>query len=94
LRQDLQQQRIVRVAMTHARGKDTRHAQRETGVVRRQPHGQFGQAEQIEQFARVGDRLTPLRAPVFRGLRWAPGRACGYHGRLDRARVIPRKPSF
>jgi hypothetical protein len=27
-------------------------------------------------------------------LRWAPGRACGYHGRLDRARVIPRKPSF
>jgi len=94
LRQNLQQQWIARIAMSHACGKGTRHAQGETGVVHGQPHGQFGQAEQIEQFARVGDRLTPLRAPVFRGLRWAPGRACGYHGRLDRARVIPRKPSF
>ena len=59
-RQDLAQQRVVGVAMTHPCDESARHAQRELSCsFGRHPWHAAFQSEQREQFPRVADRIAP-----------------------------------
>ena len=84
LRQDLAQQRIVRVAGPDPGQPGARHAQAEAGRGRR-AGPVLGQPQQAQQFGRIGDRFAPLAAPVRRRLRRQ--RACRYH-----CAVVPARP--
>jgi len=78
--QHLQQQRVPRVAAAHPRHEASRHAQREAargGPGRLQPF--LAEAEQAEQFGRIGDCFLQGALPG-RGL--TGGEGCRYHDRL------------
>ncbi len=70
--ENLEQQRVERIARAHACGKPTRDAHRETGVSRRQQfRGQMLELQQTQQFMRIGDRLAPELLPASRdAARW------------------------
>ena len=89
-RQHLPQQRVGRVARTHARGKAARYPQRELRQ-RLRRHAQVGgfQSQPGQQLGRVTDRLPPMRLPAAGGqggggFLWSGGEGCGYHGRPEK----------
>src|SRR5690606_12010936 len=80
-RQDLEQERVIRVAGPHARDEAGRYADREARIrPGQQAPGLRFEAEPAQQVERVGDRLAPELLPAFR-LRGQG--TCGYHGGLD-----------
>jgi len=80
-RQHLAQQRVVRIAVAHARDAAARHPQRELrGGGIRDAQRDLAQAEQGEQFAGLPDGLAPGLLPAARLHREG---GCGYHVRLN-----------
>ena len=82
LRQNLQQEGILGVAHAHARDETARNAHRESGVAG-DKIAAMRKADEIEQLARIADRIAPELLPS-RGLRRQT--FSGYH---DGSRVRP-----
>jgi elongation factor P len=97
--QDLQEQGILGITVTHASGKAARHAQAEPGVrTGQQLAGTIGQAKQAEQFVRIGDRFAPQLLParaasaVAGGRNMGETRACRYHCGSDPGFPVSESP--
>src|SRR5690606_35992023 len=87
--QHLAQQRVVRVAVAHARHEAARHPQRERGAGGVRGVDQAGQAEHRQQLARIADGVAPGLLPAGRLQRDGGSR---YHGRS--AIRVPAAPAL